>query len=281
MRLAISNIAWPTGMNALVVPLLQAHGVEGVELALTKVWPEPLDASADEVRAYRDSWEKQGLRIAALQALLFGKPHLTLFGDEQARRQMFEYLSGMIERAGLLGAGVLVFGSPKNRQCQNLNLTEAWAIAVPFFRELGRVARQHGVCFCIEPNPPAYGCDFVTTISEGIALVDAVGDDGFGLHLDTAAMSLVGDPPAASIRDAGGRCRHFHVSQPFLAEVCGGTVPHHEFAQALREADYQGWVSIEMGEAKESTAWPAAIERSLAFVRASYFSQANPSATVS
>jgi sugar phosphate isomerase/epimerase len=272
MRLAISNIAWPAGADAAVAPLLRAHGVEGVELALTKIWPEPLAVPAAEVRAYRDGWQKQGLRIIALQALLFGKPHLTLFGGEQVRRQMLDYLAGMIERAGLLGASVLVFGSPKNRQRQGLDRRQTWTIAVPFFRELGRLARRHDVCFCIEPNPPAYGCDFVTTVAEGVELVDAVGDDGFGLHLDTAGMSLVGDPPAASIRDAGDRCRHFHVSQPFLTEVCGGTVPHDEFAQALQAADYQNWVSIEMGEAKGAGAWPVTVERALTFVRAAYFS---------
>jgi sugar phosphate isomerase/epimerase len=275
MRLAISNIAWPTGADAAAAPLLRAHGVEGVELALTKVWPEPLAVPAAEVRAYRDGWEKQGVRVAALQALLFGKPHLTLFGGEQVRRQTFEYLAGMIERAGLLGAGTLVFGSPKNRQRQGLGRGQTWSIAVPFFRALGRVARRYSVCFCIEPNPPAYGCDFVTTVAEGVELVDAVGDDGFGLHLDAAGMSLVGDPPAASIRDAGDRCRHFHVSQPFLAEVRGGTVPHDEFAQALQAADYRGWVSIEMGEAKGAGAWPEAVQRALAFVRAAYFSPMN------
>src|SRR4051812_10329496 len=53
MRLAISNIAWPVGADDEAAPLLNAHGVEGVELALTKIWPEPLDASAADVRAYR------------------------------------------------------------------------------------------------------------------------------------------------------------------------------------------------------------------------------------
>lgn len=270
MRLAISNIAWPAGADAAAAPLLRKHGVEGVELALTKIWSEPLDVPAAEVRAYRGAWEKQGVRIAALQALLFGKPHLTLFSSDQARRRTLTYLTGMIERAGLLGARALVFGSPKNRQRQGLSLMEAAALAVPFFRELGRVARKHGVCFCIEPNPPAYGCDFVTTVAEGLELVDAVDEEGFGLHLDTAGMSLVGDPPAASIESAGERCRHFHISQPFLAEVHGGTVAHSEFAQALRARDYQGWVSIEMGETKETGVWPAAVERALAFVKAAY-----------
>lgn len=270
MRLAISNIAWPAGADDAVAPLLYAHGVEGVELALTKIWPEPLAATADEIRAYRERWEKRGVRIAALQALLFGKPHLKLFDSESLRRQTLEYLAGIIERAGWLGASALVFGSPKNRQRGERNNEEAWSIAVPFFRELGRIARRHGVSFCIEPNPKDYGCDFVTTVSEGIDLVDAVDEEGFGLHLDTGGMSLARGPPFTSIMAAGQRCRHFHVSEPFLAEICSGTVPHEECAAGLRAMAYTGWVSIEMGEAKEPGAWLATIERALGFVRTAY-----------
>jgi sugar phosphate isomerase/epimerase len=270
MRLAISNIAWPTGADAEAAPLLRAHDVEGIELALTKVWPEPLDASAGEVRAYRASWEKQGFRIAALQALLFGKPYLTLFDSVPARRQTLDYLTDMIERAGQLGAQVLVFGSPKNRQRKGLTSAEAFAIAVPFFRALGAVARRHGVSFCIEPNPSEYGCDFVTTAAEGIALVDAVADEGFGLHLDSAAMTLAADEPSESIALAGQRCKHFHVSAPSLAEVGEGMVPHAAFAEALRRRDYRGWVSIEMAEPKPFGTWRESIERSLSFVRGVY-----------
>jgi D-psicose/D-tagatose/L-ribulose 3-epimerase len=270
MRLAISNIAWPAGADAEAAPLLHAHGVEGVELALTKVWPEPLDATLAEVRAYRDKWEQRGVRIAALQALLFGKPQLTLFGAESVRQQTLQYLAGMIERAGHLGAQALVFGSPKNRQRGDRSPAEATALAVPFFRELGRIAQRNGVSFCIEPNPPAYGCDFVTTAAEGIELVDAVGEEGFALHLDTAAMTLAGDPLAASIATAGERCRHFHVSAPHLAEVGEGPVSHSECARALRGRDYRGWVSIEMSEAKETGAWRATVERALAFAHTVY-----------
>lgn len=270
MRLAISNLAWPAGADAAVAPLLRAHGLEGVELALTKIWPEPLAASGADIRAYRDSWEKQGVRIAALQALLFGKPHWTLFGGDEARRQTLEYLGGIIERAAWLGARALVFGSPKNRQRGERSPREAWEIAVPFFRELGRIAHRQGVCFCIEPNPSAYGCDFVTTVAEGVELVDAVAEEGFALHLDTGGMTLAGDPPRASIAAAGERCRHFHISEPFLAEIGGATVVHGEWAEALRARDYRGWVSIEMAETKEAGGWSAAIERALALVRTVY-----------
>lgn len=270
MRLAISNIAWPAGVDDDAAPLLCAHGVEGVELALTKIWTEPLAASAAEVIAYRQRWEKKGLRIAALQALLFGKPQLTIFDSEAVRRQTLDYLAGIIERAAWLGAAALVFGSPKNRCRGERSPAEAWSLAVPFFRELGCHARRQGVRFCIEPNPAEYGCDFVTTVAEGIELVDAVAEEGFGLHLDTGGMALAGEAPAASIAAAGERCRHFHISEPFLAEIGSGRTAHGECAAALKARAYDRWVSIEMSEAKEPEAWRPAIDRALACAKANY-----------
>ena len=270
MRLAISNIAWPTGADDAVAPSLHANGVEGVELAMTKIWAEPLAASEREVRAYRERWEKRGVRVAAVQALLFGKPHLTLFESESTRQKMLDYLAGIIERADWLGASALVFGSPKNRSRGKRGHKEAWDIAVPFFRELGRIAHQHGVCFCIEPNPKDYGCDFVNTVTVGIELVDAVAEEGFRLHLDTGGMALARDPPEASIAASGRLIRHFHVSEPFLDEIGSGVARHEECAMALRSMEYSGWVSIEMSEPEPVGKWREAIESSLAFVRTTY-----------
>jgi sugar phosphate isomerase/epimerase len=275
MRLAISNIAWPGGADAEVLPLLQEHQAGGVELALTKVWPEPLAVSARDFAAYRAWWESRGLRIVALQALLFGKPDLVLFGSPSAREAMSDYLAEIIHRAAWLGAHALVFGSPGNRKRGNLDAATALAIAVPFFRRLGEVAARHGVSLCIEPNPPAYGCDWMTTAGEAIELVDGVNSPGFGLHLDSAGMHLAGEGPAA-VTAAGMRTRHFHVSAPFLEGVPGGDVPHADLACAVAASGYQGWVSIEMAENKLRPSWQIGVRAALAHVRQVYAAATGP-----
>ncbi len=150
-----------------------------------------------------------------------------------------------------------------------MSWADSLTIAVPFFRELGAVAADHGVAFCIEPNPPAYGCDWVTDAAQAVEVADAVGSAGFGVHLDTAAMTLVGDA-AEAIRAVGLRCRHFHLSAPFLHAVPGAEVPHIDFAQALAKLRYRGWVSIEMSEAKLQPSWQDAVRRALAFAGETY-----------
>ena len=268
MRLAVSNIAWPAEADELVAAILRGHGVQGVEIAPTKTWPQPLEASPASVRAYRETWEERGLPIVSMQALLYGRPELTIFDDVATRRRTRDYLAGIIELAAELGAKALVFGSPKSRRRGSLTPEKADEIAIPFFREMGRIAAERGIDFCLEPNPVDYGCDYATRAAEGLDLVCRADQEGFGLHLDAAAMMLAGDAPAESIARAGTRLRHFHASEPFLAPIGSAVVDHQLFAQALRACRYDRWVSIEMKQADGD--WLGALVRAVSIVQEHY-----------
>lgn len=246
MRLAVSNLAWRREDDERAAALLVEAGVAAVELAPTKVWPEPLELAPARARAYGSFWRAHDLEVAALQSLLHGHPELVLFGDPGSRRALLARLDGMAALAEQLRASVLVFGSPRNRCRGDLDPAAALDVAVPFFREAGARCADRGVVLCIEPNPPEYGCDFVTTVREGCELVRLVDSPGVRLQLDAAAMTLVGDEPAglAHVR----HLRHFHVSEPGLAPVGSGGVDHAAFGRALADAGYEGWRSLEMKE---------------------------------
>ncbi len=248
MKLAISNIAWSVQEEPAVAKRLAELGVRGVEVAPSKVGPQPAEIPDDTARRYRDGWEQHGIRIVAMQALLFGRPDLAIFQSEKARDDLTAYMARVIRLGGILGARALVFGSPKNRRIEDLKPAEVERIALPFFRELGRIADDNDTCLCIEHNPPSYGADWITTASDALAFVKAVDHPGFGVHLDAGGLHLAGEG-AAEILAAGAHIRHFHASQPELAPLApGGPVPHESFAAALRELRYPRWVSIEMRE---------------------------------
>src|SRR3954467_9423037 len=135
-RLAASNIAWePTDDDAVAGVLLE-NGFKGVEVAPTKRWESPIEASKRDIAAYKAEWAKRGLEIVALQSLLYGRNDLQLFGNEITRSALREYLLTLIEMAAGLGAKALVFGSPKNRQRKPRGLPEAMDVAAEFFREI-------------------------------------------------------------------------------------------------------------------------------------------------
>jgi sugar phosphate isomerase/epimerase len=248
MKLAVSNIAWPTEQDAVVAELLIARGVGGIEVAPTKIWPDPVAATDTEIDAYRDSWSRRGLPIVAAQSLLFGRPELTIFDDEATRNRTLEYLRKIVRLCVRLGARSLVFGSPKNRLIGDRSLEAVLPEAVEFFGRLGETAVFEGASVVLEANPPEYGADFVTRAAQAIDLVRAVNQPGLRLHLDTACMTLAGDPPVETIAAGHDLLRHFHVSEPQLGVVGRGPVCHAEFAKTLRACGYGGWTSIEMRE---------------------------------
>ncbi len=246
MKFSISNIAWDPKDDSRVAECMNAFGVSGVEIAPTKVWDRPLEAGSSSIRQYREFWESRDIQITSMQALLFGKPELTLFENESVRRATVEYLKGIIGLAGQLGAGILVFGSPKNRLVGELPEDKVLEIAVAFFREIAAISELHGVVFCIEPNPVAYGCDFITDSVQGLELVQAVDHLGFGLHLDAAGMVMSNEDICDALDAVASGLYHFHISEPNLAPIGAGSVDHSLFSAALKKMNYTQWRSIEM-----------------------------------
>lgn len=270
MKLAASNIAWDAADDVAVADLLVAEGFEGVEIAPTRRWPRPLEATDAEMRDYREFWESRGLRIVAMQALLFGRPDLQLFGSDESRRELLQYLEGMFRMAAALGARALVFGSPKNRERGRLDVERATNIATEFFARTAARAEAHGVVLCIEPNPPEYGCDFITTTAEAVELCYAVGRLGFAVQGDLGAITMVGDDPSI-LATNGSNLAHFHISEPNLVETGTGGADHAAAARALADGAYGGWRSIEMRKSVDGPAIDA-IARAVRVVRRYYAS---------
>jgi len=252
MNLAVSNIAWPPVMDDEMAAVFSRCGVRGLEVAPTKIWPDPLAVTPAEVGAYRLSWERRSIPIVAAQALLFGRPELTLFESPSIRGQTSTYLAAIIRLCADLGARSLVFGSPRNRRIGTMPPEQALEIAVDFFGGLAGVAHDHGTVIVLEANPAAYGGDFITRTDEALAIVRRVDHPGLQLHLDTGCATLAGEEPGEVVRSGRGVIGHFHVSEPGLAAIGSGGVPHAAFAAALRASGYEGWISIEMREPAEN-----------------------------
>lgn len=268
MKLAVSNIAWAIEQDEAVAEMLVQAGVTGIEVAPTKLWPDPLEATDAQIDACRRTWEARGLPIIAAQALLFGKPELTLFENAQRRTQTLEYLHGIVRICGRLGARALVFGSPKNRRVGGGDRVGACFAASDFFGQLGKAAAAAGTSVVIEANPTDYGADFLTRAGEAIDLVRAVDHPGIRLHLDTGCMTLSDDPIEETFTRAGGLLRHFHVSEPHLAPVGQGSVDHPAFARALARINYPHWISVEMRPPEPFA--PERLFEVAAFVRSKY-----------
>lgn len=246
MNLSVSNIAWSAEEDESVYSLLRELGVSRLEIAPTRLWSSPAELSESEACAWRESMQEKGLRIGSFQALLFGQPGLALFGSESSRTDCLEYLKKIIRLASWLGAGPLVFGSPKNRLKAEMSMSQAMDLATVFFRELGDYAAERSCCLVIEANPAAYGCDFIQNLDEALTLVNRTDSPGFGLHLDAGELQMNVEDVAGFIARHPERIAHVHISEPMLAPVAVAHETHRILFAGLRSAGYNGDVTIEM-----------------------------------
>ena len=268
MRLAVSNIAWAADEQDAILAALPELGVTGIEIAPTMVWPNWDGATPAAALALRDALAGQGFAIPALQSILFARPDLHVFGDAASRDALVSHIARVAALAGALGAGVMVFGSPRNRLRGDIAPEQAMDQAVPLFRALAEACRNEGTALGIEANPPQYGGDFLLRWTEAAELVARVDHPGVVLHLDTACTALAGDDPVEAAAACAARLGHFHVSAPMLAPVDDASdIAHPAVAAALRAGGYTGWVSIEM----RRTDTPLdTIRRAASHVRACY-----------
>lgn len=244
MKLAISNIAWEQHNDTRVLQILRDGGVQGIEIAPTKIWPDWSGATPEAAKEYRQFLENEGFEVPAMQAIVFGRPDLQVFQAE-THAAFCGHMRLVADLAAAMETKVLVFGAPKNRKRGQIAMREAMKVAADLFQKIGDICDQRDCCIGWEHNPVEYACDFVTNVADAREFVDLVNHPGVQLHLDSGGMQMCGGNIVDVIHTAGPFC-HYHISEPMLAPIDGGQVDHRSALEALKTIDYSHWVSIEM-----------------------------------
>lgn len=262
MRIAISNIAWDVAEDEAVAALLKKYGIDAIDVAPGKYFPDPKVVSITDITRVRDWWHQRGISITGMQALLFGTTGLNLFGSNESQDAMLTHLAAVCRIGAGLGAKKLVFGSPKNRDRFELDDKFAQEIAIKFFRRLGDIACQYGVMVCLEPNPTCYGANFMINSRETANIVMAVSHPAIRMQLDTGALAINGEDACQVIKDYATLIGHVHASEPDLMTLGDGRADHALVAETLRAHLPEQVVTIEMLPAKSEPNL-AAMERAL------------------
>ncbi len=269
MRLGVSAIAWDVEEDAAVAELLQQQGVDAVDIAPGKYFPDVLRTRPAEVRSVAAQWRRHGIELTGMQALLFGTQGLNLFGSDESRQRMSAHLAAVLRIAGELRATRLVFGSPRNRDRGALSAAEAQLQAAAFFLPLADIAAREGVLLCLEPNPAHYACNFMTDSPSTAAVVQAVNHPNIRMQLDIGALALNGEQADDVLRQHHVLVGHVHASEPDLLPLGDGASDHVGAAAALRRHRPGSLVMIEM-VATRTEPHLQAITRALAFAARHY-----------
>jgi sugar phosphate isomerase/epimerase len=222
-------------------------GYGGLEVAPFTLAPLITDVSAARRRELAAQAADAGIGIIGLHWLLAGTDGFYLTSPDAAvRARTADYLVALADAARDLGGDLMVFGSPKQRSLlPGVNREDAFRYATDTFTRAMPAVADRGVRICMEPLGPAE-TDFINTAAEGMQLVDAVAHPNFVLHLDVKAMSTEDTPIPALIRTYASRTGHFHANDPNRRGPGFGDVDFGPIFDALRDARYDGWVSVEV-----------------------------------
>ena len=98
MKISVSNIAWyndPKKINSFF-EFISNLGCNGVELAPSAIWSEPIDSSKQD----RDNLKKKirnfNLNFLGFHSLLYSKPKLKFFENSLIRKETKRYLFNLI-----------------------------------------------------------------------------------------------------------------------------------------------------------------------------------------
>lgn len=246
MNLSISNIAWTYEDDEQMYTYLKEHDFKGLEIAPTRIIIQnPYDELKKANNFSTDLEQNYGLVISSMQSIWYGRNE-KIFGSEEERQTLIEYTKKAIDFGNIIGSNNLVFGCPKNRVSQNENDME---IAISFFKELGEYAEINNTVLSIEPNPTIYNTNFINYTSQAFEIVKKVKSNGFKVNVDLGTI-IYNKEDLQIITDNIDLVNHIHISEPNL-ELIQKREIHNQLADILKQVNYQGFVSIEMGKRDE------------------------------
>ena len=162
-----------------------------------------------------------------------------------------EYMDRAFERVGKNGLGVriVVFGSPWSRKCpEGWEKDTALEQVKEFLRTASVYAEKHGITIAIENNNRTE-TNIMNRMEDVFDMVRRVDSPLVKALFDYYHVRFEGDDPAAEFRDGAELIVHTHISKlnnrDWFTDLSGEESYVIRYADILREADYEGGISME------------------------------------
>jgi sugar phosphate isomerase/epimerase len=216
-----------------------ALGFDAVEIFPRS--PRELDA-----KQVKSLLEQNHLKLAALGTGAGWVVHKLRLTDPDAatRARAREFVTGIIELAGNLGAPAII-GSMQGRADGNITRDQALDWLAEGLEELAPCAANHGVPLLLEPLN-RYETNLLNRVDESLAFLGWLATNNVKLLCDLFHMNLEEANIADSLRLAGPRLGHVHFADSNRRAIGSGHTDMNPVIQALREIGYTGYLSAEI-----------------------------------
>ncbi len=222
-------------------------GYDAVEIAPFTIAKDVTTISPERRAEIRAAAAAAGIAISGIHWVLVQTEglHLT-HPDPEVRARTSKYFCALVDFCADLGGRFIVVGSPKQRSImEGVTPAQAWDYATGVFREAVMKAEQRAITICFEPLSPTE-TNFINTAEDAIRFVTQLHTPHFKIILDVKAMCSEAKPIPQIIRESRHQFAYFHANDRNLKGPGFGEVDFRPIAGALKEAGYQGYVSVEV-----------------------------------
>ncbi|MCA9129536.1 MAG: sugar phosphate isomerase/epimerase [Planctomycetales bacterium] len=247
MRFAICNELFQDWPWEKALELTRECGYTGWEIAPFTLGRRPEQMPDERRQQLNEQLQRSGIDVVGLHWLLAKTEgyHLTT-DDAETRDRTAKYLGQLAKLCRDLGGSIMVLGSPQQRNFPDtMTHAHAEANAVQVLEATLPELERHEVTLALEPLGPGEG-NFWNHAAQAVTVIERLASPNIRLHLDIKAMSTEDQPIDDIIRTHAQHMAHFHANDPNLLGPGMGEVPMEPIFKALRDVDYQGWVSVEV-----------------------------------
>jgi protein FrlC len=227
-----------------VIKRLSRMGYDGIEIgcASPHAWPDYL--SADRRKEIKQLLRSHNLNVSAMLPAPGGGPGMNPSAPSKEERTFtIKHYKDVVRLAHewecptvIWVAGWAVFGTQQS---------EAWKYSTNALVEVARYAKELGVTMVVEPTPT--DSNLVETADDALLLAEQTGENNVKVMFDTFHALYRNEVPSDYVYRMRDKLHHIHISDVDRLPPGQGTCNFDAVLKALKEIDYQGYLSMEVG----------------------------------
>ncbi|MBW2154974.1 MAG: sugar phosphate isomerase/epimerase, partial [Deltaproteobacteria bacterium] len=121
---------------------------------------------------------------------------------------------------------------------------QTWRRVADCLADVARFAKSLGVRIGLEPVN-RYETNLINTCEQALRLIEMIGEDNVGIHLDTYHMNIEEKSFYKATKCAGDFLMHYHFCENDRGIPGTGLVNWDDIFRALAEMNYQGYAAME------------------------------------
>lgn len=249
MRISISTFLYYNYTLDEAVKRISKCGYQGIEIWGGRPHAYRNDLTDEDIKNLRKVIESSGLEISAFIPAQFRYPTSICSPNNVIREDSVNYLKDSILTSIKLGClkvsicpGHTLYGQGYENGMQQLSIS---------IRDLYKYADKKGVTLLIEPAH-RFESDLILTIKDGVDFINELGLENLGIAMDTGHCYVNGESLVESVSLLKGYPYHIHIDDNHGTsddhKVPGeGSIDFLPFFRELKNAAYQGFLTVELG----------------------------------